>query len=292
MNSLQSLGITVHSADSCSRVSKATLPIRALSVVTYNNEGGDDIPVISDSSVNSDRHTNLFELGIYTRKKTIVFDGIHSTWNLHHVEKAYLHGYFVNEIIWQRLRPEDIFASLRRLDIVRCTSLTNVSWILHLPLLQDLLIFSCSRLHQIIATVQGGVIETKTSNEKNESPSIRNTFPRLKRMTLIEADRLASICSPTIAFPSLECLQISVCPLLKKLPFLTIPSKLKCIRGENEWWDDLDWQDKDLESSLEFYFHGFSTEDQLSEMYLFNSLQVEWASIHEDLDECCWGNRR
>lgn len=277
MDKLQSLGITVRSETSFQGISKTTLPIRSLSIVIYNHEDGYETHVSSENScINPERQTNLFELGIYTRQKTIVLDSIHSMWNVQHVEKAYLHGYFVDRIICQKLHTGDIFAKLRRLDIVRCSRLNHISWIIHLPLLEDLLLFSCSTLHQIIATAQDGVVKT---NQEKENPSVNNTFPSLKRMTLIEAGALVRICSPFFSFPSLECLQISACPLLNKLPFLTVPSKLKCIRGENEWWDGLEWEDQDLEPSLELYFHGLSAEDQLSELYLFNSLEVEWASI-------------
>lgn len=279
MSRLRSLGVTVHSDASCERISKTTLPIRALSVVTYDHEDeeGNASKLLSDSPfVNSERRTNLLEFGIYTRKKTIVFDSFHLMWNLEHVEKVILHGYFVNEIKWLSLHPEDSLARLRRLDIVRCQHLNDISWILHLPCLQDLLLFSCSRLHQIIDNVQDSGIKSKT-NEKKGSSSIHSTFPRLRRLTLIEADELVSICSSAFTFPSLESLQISACPSLKRLPFLTIPRKLKCIRGENDWWDSLEWENENLESSFEPYFHGLSDEDQLSEIYLFSSLQVEWA---------------
>uniref|UniRef100_A0A0D9XTD7 NB-ARC domain-containing protein n=1 Tax=Leersia perrieri TaxID=77586 RepID=A0A0D9XTD7_9ORYZ len=274
MDKLQSLGSLFIQKLHFKRLT--TLPIRSLSIVTYNDEDVHGTQVFSDNScINPERRTKLFELGIYTRKRTIVLDSLHSVWNLQHVEKAYIHGHFINGIICQEMHPVDVFAKLKRLDIVRCIRLNHISWIMHLPLLEDLLLFTCSSMHRIIGTTEDGVVKT---NQNNENSSVNNTFPRLKRMTLIEADALVRICSPIFSFPSLECLQISDCPMLKKLPFLTVPSKLKCIRGENEWWDGLEWEDQDLESSLALYFLGFSTEE-VSELYFFSSLQVEWANI-------------
>lgn len=107
MDKLQSLGITVRSETSFQGISKTTLPIRSLSIVIYNHEDGYETHVSSENScINPERQTNLFELGIYTRQKTIVLDSIHSMWNVQHVEKAYLHGYFVDRIICQKLHTD------------------------------------------------------------------------------------------------------------------------------------------------------------------------------------------
>ncbi|KAK1257295.1 putative disease resistance protein [Acorus gramineus] len=72
-----------------------------------------------------------------------------------------------------------------------------------------------------------------------------NLFPKLKYIRLLDLPKLESICEHPLLFPSLKKLRVSRCPHLKKLPLeINSAPDLKKIKGEQEWWDGLVWDDE------------------------------------------------
>lgn len=145
----------------------------------------------------------------------------------------------MKDIVWKGLEPKNVLSRLKCLKIWSCNSLTSISWVIHLPCLQQLHVSYCRSIKQLII-----------GNEVSEP-----TFPFLKQLLLGPLDELEIICEPEITFPALESLSIGKCKKLKNLPFRTdnIPLKLNCIRVEEKWWNIIEWDERNLKPSLSGY---------------------------------------
>nr|GEW97516.1 disease resistance protein [Tanacetum cinerariifolium] len=73
------------------------------------------------------------------------------------------------------------------------------------------------------------------------SPTSSLFLPSLKKISLVHLPELISIsCGISIA-PRLESLVVYDCPNLEKLSSMEVSDQIKEIKGENEWWDGLQW---------------------------------------------------
>ncbi|KAK1257280.1 Disease resistance protein RPS5 [Acorus gramineus] len=71
------------------------------------------------------------------------------------------------------------------------------------------------------------------------------SFPKLQSIELDDLPKLESICEHPLLFPSLKVLSVRKCNHLKKLPLeINSAPDLKKIKGEQEWWDWLVWDDE------------------------------------------------
>ncbi|KAJ0076077.1 hypothetical protein Patl1_34441 [Pistacia atlantica] len=75
-----------------------------------------------------------------------------------------------------------------------------------------------------------------------------NPFAKVNKFTLRSLPKLKSIHRNALSFPLLQQMNISECPLLKKLPLdssRAITNKPEfVIRGEKHWWEELEWEDE------------------------------------------------
>ncbi|XP_074574206.1 disease resistance protein RPS2-like [Curcuma longa] len=130
--------------------------------------------------------------------------------------------------------------NLRVLDIFNCPLLKDVSWVLQLPCLSILSISECPRMKELITDVENS----------NSSSSIQ-------RLSLIFMPNLNRIANRQLHFPYLEYIYVNCCPELKNLSFgveILKNCRLKHINGDEDWWDNLDWDDKSIKDSLTPYF--------------------------------------
>ncbi|KAL4353675.1 hypothetical protein GQ457_06G022240 [Hibiscus cannabinus] len=81
-------------------------------------------------------------------------------------------------------------------------------------------------------------------------------IPKLRVIELSDLAMLKSICSRLPAWPALETLEISNCPMLTKLPFATRNriAALKEIRGELQWWNRVTFTNDKIRYSLQQRF--------------------------------------
>ncbi|KAF7842813.1 putative disease resistance protein [Senna tora] len=79
-----------------------------------------------------------------------------------------------------------------------------------------------------------------------------DVLPKLEVLVLANLPRLRSVCNnQTLPWSSVELLKIHKCPMLKSLPFdKDKASNLRSIKGEQEWWDELQWTDKEHFQSM------------------------------------------
>ena len=87
-------------------------------------------------------------------------------------------------------------------------------------------------------------------------------FSRLRSLALFCLPELRSIHGRALTFPSLRYICVFQCPSLRKLPFdsnIGVSKKLEKIKGEQEWWDELEWEDQTIMHKLTPYFQSDSS---------------------------------
>lgn len=143
-------------------------------------------------------------------------------------------GFMKRLNIDQGLNNRPSFSALRHLSIILCPDIQNLTCLVHVPSLQFLSLSNCHSLEEIVGTYASGSSES------------RNYFSNLMAVDLDGLPTLRSICSGTVAFPSLQTLSITGCPSLKKLPFNSESARrsLISVRASAEWWNQLEWEDE------------------------------------------------
>uniref|UniRef100_A0A0E0RHG6 Uncharacterized protein n=1 Tax=Oryza rufipogon TaxID=4529 RepID=A0A0E0RHG6_ORYRU len=282
MTDLKALGITVGKIKYLNMLCKTSLPVRSLCVI-IKSKSLDEWKrfAFSDSLFGNDLiQRNLLELYIYTHEEQIVFESNrpHRSSNL---EKLYICGHYFTDVLWEGVESQDLFQNLRRLDLISCISLTNISWVQHFPYLEDLIVYNCEKLQQIIGS---------TSNNDNlpntdEKERISLSQPCLKRFTLIYLKSLTTICDSSFHFPSLECLQILGCPQLTTLPFTTVPCNMKVIHCEEELLEHLQWDNANIKHSFQPFFKVISMNNNSAPQNFLDGLYAEWIYHRFEDDE-------
>lgn len=125
------------------------------------------------------------------------------------------------------------FPNLVWVVIMECGFL-DLSWLVHTPKLQKLLVDSCKSVEKIIG--DGFALEELVAS---------GLFSRLERLRIRNLPNLTSICEQTLPFPQLKSLEIYKCPRLRKLPLDSNSARgsLEEIRVEADWWAKLEWED-------------------------------------------------
>ncbi|XP_042465436.1 probable disease resistance protein At1g61300 [Zingiber officinale] len=133
--------------------------------------------------------------------------------------------------------------NLREVLIFDCPMLKDVSWVLQLPCLKSLDIRLCRTMKQVIS-------EVGNSNSISSSS--------IQHLKLWHMSDLNLFANRPFHFPYLEYVQVYGCPKLKKLPFGVeiLKNRLKVIKGEEYWWNNLDWDDESIKDSLTPYFRS------------------------------------
>ncbi|XP_020216037.1 disease resistance protein RFL1 [Cajanus cajan] len=127
------------------------------------------------------------------------------------------------------------FSKLQILSLKNCPSLNEIfsnGAIQNFCELQKLKIEDCSKIEELI------ILREDVEGEKE-------VLPKLEMLLLVNLADLKIMCSNhTLAWSSLELLRIHNCPKLKTLPLHTKnAANLKTIKGQLEWWNELDWTD-------------------------------------------------
>ncbi|XP_038988002.1 disease resistance protein RPS2-like [Phoenix dactylifera] len=145
---------------------------------------------------------------------------------------------------WTRVSISDFLPQLRSVMIEDCPELENANWVLLLPRLETLEIYSCPKMQRVIDDSVGNHVGYNSAS----------AFRCLRIMILYELGSLTSICDQAISFPSLKIMEIGSCDELKQLPVKIMGSNLREIRGSEGWWQSLQWQDEDVKNSFLPYF--------------------------------------
>nr|GME01216.1 disease resistance protein At4g27190-like [Ipomoea batatas] len=130
------------------------------------------------------------------------------------------------------------FTKLRSIDVYNCHQLENLfimDGTLHkLAKLESIYIARCEKLSEVF---------------KNTSTA--NFVPMLKSLNLDRLPALEGICKANESWNSLEELIVGECSMLLKLP-LSVQSaeNIQSIRGEQNWWNKLQWDNENLKMHL------------------------------------------
>ncbi|KAL0397693.1 UNVERIFIED_CONTAM: Disease resistance protein [Sesamum calycinum] len=136
------------------------------------------------------------------------------------------------------------FSKLRSIYVEECPQLKYLislgTTILSLEKLEGITIDSCELVEQLFKF-------------DHQNSSLQDClFPNLKRIKLSNCPRLGFVTEQNnVACPRLEEVSVWKCPLLKKLPItLQNVGTIKKINGEQEWWDQLEWENDDIKNAL------------------------------------------
>ncbi|XP_027171997.1 probable disease resistance protein At1g62630, partial [Coffea eugenioides] len=165
------------------------------------------------------------------------------------------------------LLPAGTFSSLKELSISKCHNtkqLFTVQLLQSLQNLEELYVEDCEGLEEIAAdgngVGQGGGEGTQLTSSEGATANV--TLPKLWRLSLDKLPQLKNICKAAMIYESIEEIAIFNCPNIKKLPsFLStidgppsLPSTLRKIRGDKEWWESLEWDNLCAKKALGPFF--------------------------------------
>ncbi|CAK9150293.1 unnamed protein product [Ilex paraguariensis] len=140
------------------------------------------------------------------------------------------------------------FSRLRLLEVIGCPQLKYLlsigGSILVLRELKEIKVRSCEKFDELFRYGSSGQI-------MDEEPVV----PNLKMLELKGLPKLETLCKENELLQQLEQLEVLECNLVRKLP-LTVQkaNNIKEIRGEQQWWSQLEWDEEGAKSSLELYF--------------------------------------
>jgi disease resistance protein RPS2 len=131
------------------------------------------------------------------------------------------------------------FQHIRKLTISSCPKLKNITWVLKLEMLERLVITHCDGLLKIVE-------EDNSDEEDEQIDNTRAELLNLRSIVLTDVKSLRSICKPR-DFPSLETIRVEDCPNLRSIPLSSTYNcgKLKQVCGSVEWWEKLEWEDRE-----------------------------------------------
>ncbi|KAI9107833.1 hypothetical protein K1719_021169 [Acacia pycnantha] len=151
-------------------------------------------------------------------------------------------------IIYPFMLEKCWLAKLRMVEINSC-QVTHVTWLKYAPLLQRLKICECESMEEVIK-------EEEAIKDENVDSSL--VFSSLVELILERLPILKSIHRAPLPFPSLKSIEIYACPKLERLPFdlNSAKDKLTLIRGRQNWWDNLKWDDPTAKQKFQSKFIG------------------------------------
>lgn len=148
------------------------------------------------------------------------------------------------ESIGSSLLPPGTFSSLKELRISRCNNIERLSIASPLPNLQEINVFRCQRLVEIIpATFEDEEIE-----DQNEEGI---TLPKLVTLSLFLLPKLENM--PVVS-DSLRKVTLWGCPKLKRIPFLDrepCPPSLQRVWIGGDMWGSLEWNHTNAKDTIQ-----------------------------------------
>ncbi|XVF11414.1 hypothetical protein REPUB_Repub08aG0025600 [Reevesia pubescens] len=146
------------------------------------------------------------------------------------------------------IATQHCFQSLSELFIIECSKLRDITWLILAPNIRVLNVMICGKMEEIIN-------ERKLS-QVAEVVETSSLFAKLETLHLRYLPELKSIYWDALPFSCLKVIHVFECPKLKRLPLNSNSAKENKIRikGSEEWWKELQWED---ESTLNAFLPCF-----------------------------------
>ncbi|KAL3737213.1 hypothetical protein ACJRO7_026043 [Eucalyptus globulus] len=142
------------------------------------------------------------------------------------------------------------FPSLVEVSVFNCGFL-DLSWLVHAPKLQSLMVVQCNLMEKIIGD---GIAR--------EELAASRLFSRLKFLLINNLPKLRSICDHALLFPQGVEFRILNCPGLKKLPLDSNGMRGSfSIWGAKGWWEEFEW---DPAARVTFQPSGMGTVEEMT----------------------------
>ncbi|GMP65529.1 hypothetical protein CsSME_00026271 [Camellia sinensis var. sinensis] len=150
-------------------------------------------------------------------------------------------------------------SKLRKISLSYCSSLEYlVSSSGTLKNLEEVTVSYCRKFAELFENASSSesfedLPEHATSSQTLVPSCI---VPNLRIMKLKNLPELTTLCGQHQSWQHLEILEVINCNQIKKLPFTTQNANaIEEIRGDLQWWNDLEWDEEDTKSSLQQYFN-------------------------------------
>ncbi|KDO37588.1 hypothetical protein CISIN_1g045968mg [Citrus sinensis] len=155
------------------------------------------------------------------------------------------------EIVRKRREPF-VFRNLHRVTMVLCHKLKDVTFLVFAPNLKSLDLDGCDAMEEIISV--GKFAETP------EMMGHISPFENLQRLNLEDLPNLESIYWKPLPFTRLKEMAVLGCDQLEKLPVDSNSAKERkfVIRGEEDWWNRLQWEDEATQIAFRSCFQPYS----------------------------------
>ncbi|ESR40548.1 hypothetical protein CICLE_v10027428mg, partial [Citrus x clementina] len=170
---------------------------------------------------------------------------------LHNLNKLYVAGRKHLEDFQMTVQRSSVnqlargFHSLHTVKVGFCFKLKDLTWLVFAPSLKSMVVLSCCNMEQIIKA-------EKLSQLHHHPERKKSVFAKLQFLSLENLRNLCCINWEALAFPNLKEIRVEGCPKLFKLP-LDSNSAKGCkvvIKGEENWWKKLQWEDQDTQDAF------------------------------------------
>ncbi|GAY54542.1 hypothetical protein CUMW_157470 [Citrus unshiu] len=114
------------------------------------------------------------------------------------------------------------------------------------PSLKSIVVLSCCDMEQIIKA------EKLSQLHHHHQERRKSVFAKLQFLSLENLRNLCCINWEALAFPNLKEIRVEACPKLFKLPLDSNSAKGRkvVIKGEENWWKKLQWEDQDTQNAF------------------------------------------
>ncbi|KAF3772700.1 Disease resistance protein [Nymphaea thermarum] len=146
------------------------------------------------------------------------------------------------ERVYVEMEAHISFLKLEKLTIKGCKALKAIFTYELLKQLQNLVHFEVSNCPEVENVIDGQV------GDEDE------VFPKLTSFGIHNLQKLTTIYEGVLKLKALASVEVSKCPLLKKLPLdAQNCGKMRIVQGEKEWWEGLVWQEESTKAAFQKY---------------------------------------
>ncbi|KAK9229538.1 hypothetical protein WN944_022501 [Citrus x changshan-huyou] len=131
-----------------------------------------------------------------------------------------------------------VLHGLKKVDIVKCNKLTDLTFLAFAPNLKSIEVLGCVAMEEIVSVGKFAAVPEVTAN--------LNPFAKLQNLEFVGVINLKSIYWKPLPFPNLKSMSFLHCHKLKKLPLDSNSARERniVICGDRKWWEQLEWVDE------------------------------------------------